>query len=90
MQLFNLAVYRWLLLLRFIEGLTVGDAWAVFGLELFAYLLHLVKDAKKIAAENLTAVFCGVAALHQCRGDFRKVGGRVHALGQLAVHAIEV
>ena len=85
MQFFNLAVYRWLLLLRFIEGLAVGDAVAILGLELFAYLLDLVKDAEKIAAENLAAVFGGVAALHQCCGDFGQVGGRVHALGKLAV-----
>ena len=58
------ALVQWRELLRFVEGLLFGDAGAVFGLELFGYLLDFAEDAEKIAAQDLAAVFSGVAARH--------------------------
>ena len=49
-----------------------------------------MEDAQEISAEDLAAVFGGVAALHQCGGDLGQIGGGVDALRQLAADAVEV
>jgi len=50
------------ILLGFVKGLFIGDAGAVFGLQLFGYLLDFAEDAEEIAAQDFAAVFGGVAA----------------------------
>jgi hypothetical protein len=49
---------------RFVEGLLVGDSRAVFGLQLFGDGFDFAEDAEEVAAEDLAAVFGGVAAGH--------------------------
>ena len=73
-----------------VEGLFVCDAGAVFGLEFFGHLLDLAEDAQQVAAENLAAVFGGVAPCHQGFRDLWQIGGGVDTLWRLAGDAVEV
>ena len=61
-----------------------------FSLQLLADLLDFAEDTEQVAAENLAAVFGGVAALHQGCRNLGQVGRRIEALGQLPADAIEV
>ena len=86
-------IERWLrkcLFLPLVEGLLVGDAGAVFGLQLLGDLFDLAEDAEEVAAEDFAAILSGVAASHEGGGDFGQVGGGVESLGELAADAVEV